>query len=134
MLKTYKSYTRNLCIFETINGRVRCIRFSDVCTNKGYGIYTTDKPAEIEALEKRKDFGTAFVLMDEQKTDVPAAAAGVSAVPEKKFDKTFPKVKKIQEAIKILSEQYNIPEDQVLSKTDVMRQASALNISFPNLK
>ena len=46
----------------------------------------------------------------------------------------YPKVKKIQDAIAVLESEYGISSDSVVSKSDVLRHASKLNISFPNLK
>lgn len=132
MLKTYKSFCRNLSIFATINGRVRCIKFSDMGAVANHGIYTTDKQAEQDALEARKDFGSTFILVGETQGAKHAAAA--KEEPKRKFDETFPKVTKIQGAIKVLVEKYGISEELLSSKTDVLRQASSLNISFPNLK
>lgn len=131
MLKTYKSFCRNLSIFTTINGRVRCIKFSDMGATANHGIYTTDKEAEQKALEARKDFGSTFILVGGTQEQKPAAT---KEEQKKKFDETFPKVTKIQGAIKVLVEKYGISEELLSSKTDVLRQASSLNISFPNLK
>lgn len=128
MRTVYRSKTRNFSTFVMYKGRVRCISFTDQGAACGFSTYTCNDPELCKVIEALPFFGKAFEVYKKEEVKKPQAAAEVvSGTP-------YPKVKKIQDAIAVLESEFGIAADSVVSKADVLRHASKLNISFPNLK
>ena len=125
----YHSKLRNFSTFVMYKGRIRCIRFSDAGAANGYSIYKCADNELCQAIEKLPSFNKIFYLHKQEKPveKTQEAVAESTATP-------YPKVKKIQDAIAVLESEYGVSSDSVVSKSDVLRHASKLNISFPNLK
>jgi len=137
--KTYKSSSRNLVLFLTVRGRVRCIRFSDMGATYKYSLFTTDDAKTQEALENSKKFNKEFFLLksSEQEKKPTIGEEGPETVaqqPKRKIEASYPKVKRVQEAVAILEEKYGVEPGTLSKKADVLRVANQYNIEFPDLK
>ena len=129
MLTIYRSKTRNFATFVMYKGRVRYVRFVDQGQAYGYSIFKCTDPELCQAIEKLPSFNKLFYLHKQEKPVEKTQEAVVESTAT-----PYPKVKKIQDAIAVLESEYGVSSDSVVSKSDVLRHASKLNISFPNLK
>ena len=85
--------------------------------------------AELQrAIEHHIDFGKIIFLQNQEKAPVETKEE-----TKRQYAATYPKVTTIQGACRILVEKYNIPEETINSKADVLNAANELNISFPKL-
>lgn len=126
MITEYRSNLKNYSTFVLFKGRVVCVRFD----NQGsYSNFRTANEELCKEIEKLPGFNSTFYLHKQEKPveKTQEAVAESTATP-------YPKVKKIQDAIAVLESEYGVSSDSVVSKSDVLRHASKLNISFPNLK
>ena len=125
MITIYHTNLKNYSTFVVYKGRVVCIRFD----NQGsYSTYKSTNPELCKVIEALPEFGKVFYIHKQEKVEKAKEEVAVSnATP-------YPKVKKIQDAIAVLESEFGIAADSVVSKSDVLRHASKLNISFPNLK
>ena len=109
-------------------GRVRCIKFDDQGAALGFSMFRSEDPELCKVIEALPTFGNVFYIHKQEKVEqAKEEVATNTATP-------YLKVKKIQDAIDVLSREFGIDADSVVSKSDVLRHASKLNISFPNLK
>ena len=123
IIKTYKA-NNNLTVPIVVDGKiVKYVDFSDANHT-----YVTKSEQEQTALESLVSYGTTFKLVEtksEKKEEViPLFEPSV-----------FDDVTSLIEAKDILKgEPYNVAHQQLRTPESVMAKATALNISFPNLK
>ena len=123
IIKTYKA-NNNLTVPIVVDGKiVKYVDFSDANHT-----YVTKCEQEQTALESLGSYGTTFKLVEtksEKKEEViPLFEPSV-----------FDDVTSLIEAKDILKgEPYNVAHQQLRTPESVMAKATALNISFPNLK
>ena len=128
MLTIYRSKTRNFSTFVMYKGRVRCIKFDDQGAALGFSMFRSEDPELCKVIEALPTFGKVFYIHKQEKVEQAKEEVATSTATP------YLKVKKIQDAIDVLSREFGIDADSVVSKSDVLRHASKLNISFPNLK
>lgn len=124
----FKCYGRELTLFFEINKHTRSVHFTDMGTTSKEGVFSTDSEALASAMLKSKQCGRLYYLASGKKKESAPDSPNVEPIA------TYPEVKRVQDAIKILVEKYEIEEDTISNKSDVKRIARSLNISFPGLK
>lgn len=124
----FKCYGRELTLFFKINNHIKSVHFTDMGTTSKEGVFSTDSEALANAMLKSKQSGRLYYLASGEKKESAPDAPKVEPVA------TYPEVKRVQDAIKILVEKYEIEEDTISNKSDVKRIAHSLNISFPSLR
>lgn len=126
--KTYKSPYQLYTTFLLVNGRIQRIQFSDMSAD--YSTYTTSNESVQKALESNSDFGRYYTLY---KTQDEPKHSETEPIPLHLYEKEFPDVRKVNEAVDILVNSYGIERSSLNSSADVRRAASQININFPNL-
>ena len=127
-LKIYRSHGP-LSSFVKVGSQAHSVTFHDTGERNNTCEFRTSSEALQNALEHSPSFNRSFFLHMEQKEETEVSAKK----QVHKYDAEYPEVKKIQDAIKVLTEKYGVVDEQFGSKKDVLRKASELNISFPNL-
>lgn len=123
MIKTYKA-NNNLTVPIVVNGKiVKYVDFSDANHT-----YVTKSEQEQTALESLGSFGSTFKLVETKNEE--------DHEEKKEFEPTvFDEVTSLADAKDVLKgEPYNVVHQQLRTPESVMAKATALNISFPNLK
>jgi hypothetical protein len=125
MIKIYKA-TSALQLPVCLGGKLEYVAFS--CGSH----YTTAKDEKLqEAIE-----GTSYFKRGEIKLFEQISEATKEEPPKGKFEeKEFPEVTGIQQAVEILKgEPYLVAHQSLRSPENVMKQAEANGVKFPNLK
>jgi hypothetical protein len=125
MTKVYRATTL-FTLPVLLEGRLKYVVFSE----ENYGATVRDEKIQ-EAIEASSYFKGGEIKLFRQLTD---AVHPKKTKPD--FDeKEFPEVTNIQEAVEVLKgEPYKVPQQSLRTPENVMKQAEANNVKFPNLK
>lgn len=127
-MKIFKCYGRELTVFFKVNKQIKCVRFTDMGTTSKEGVFSTNNEALADAMQKSNQCGRLYYLASDDKKEDEKKPTRQEPIA------TYPDAKRVQDAVKILVEEYSIEEDSITNKSDVKRIAASLNIAFPNLK